>query len=696
MSILIDYPWFFTLFCLLLGIAYALLLYFRRRDDSASRAATATMMLLRAISVTLIAFLLLAPLVKRQSNRKEKPIILIAHDNSQSILLNNDSAFYKGDYQSDVQALTKQLSEDFDVQQMTFGSQTALRDNNPLSFDEVSTDMAALFSEVKQRYFHRNIGALIVASDGIHNRGSNPVAAAAELAVPIYTIAMGDTSRHPDIAITNLRYNRIAFLGNTFPIEITGRATLLNAKSTTLSVSSGGRQLFAKRIDISDNNFSFSETVTVEAAQAGMADFIVELSPVQGEHSTANNRVRIQIDIIDGHQKVAIIANAPHPDIAALKNALQSDLNYEVQTFTADKATTLTDDYNLFIFHQLPSRSHSTNIDVTKLLKKDVPAIFILGSQTDLARFNALHAGLEVFSRINKLNEATPLFNNDFTLFNLDKTVASRIDLFPPLASPFGDYKLSGNAQTLFFAKIGNVNSKIPLVAATQVQGMRYAIIAGEGLWRWRLADYQHNSSHDNFDGLINKLATFVTANAGREHFVVNANRLFAQNEPVTLEAQLFDENYELTNRPEVQLLLQRLDSVTQPASYNFNRNAHSYSLNLGSLPPGSYRYQASTRLNGHEYTASGGFSIESLQIEATNTVADHALLNTISSNSGGFMVNAHNVKQIADALKQRDDLHTLLFSETHYSDMLNLPLLFIAIVLLLAAEWIVRKYNGI
>ena len=58
-------------------------------------------------------------------------------------------------------------------------------------------------------------------------------------------------------------------------------------------------------------------------------------------------------------------------------------------------------------------------------------------------------------------------------------------------------------------------------------------------------------------------------------------------------------------------------------------------------------------------------------------------------------MVAARELEQIGKLLRERDDMKTLVFSETSYSDMLNLPLIFIIIVLLLAVEWITRKYHG-
>ncbi len=38
-----------------------------------------------------------------------------------------------------------------------------------------------------------NLGAVVLAGDGIYNQGVEPLFAASGLSVPIYTIALGDT-----------------------------------------------------------------------------------------------------------------------------------------------------------------------------------------------------------------------------------------------------------------------------------------------------------------------------------------------------------------------------------------------------------------------------------------------------------------------------------------------------------------------
>lgn len=695
MSVIIDYPWYFLIFCLLLGMAYAGVLYWLRLRRTAERdfprGLSILLSVLRTLSVAFIAFLLLSPLIKRETNRKEKPVVVLAQDKSKSLDYCSDSAYYHEAYPKQMDALAEELSRDFDVQRLSFGTEVQI-DDGSVVYSEQTTDIAKLIKEVTDRYYHRNLGALVVATDGIYNSGVTPFSAASSAAFPIYTIAMGDTTVHPDAAVANVRFNRIAYLGNSFPLEITVNADRLQGKSSTLTVSVDGRKLYSKPIKFDDQRFSVSEMVTLDADRAGMRNYIVEITPVAGEKSTRNNRRVIPIEVIDGHQKIAIVAASPHPDIAAIKSAILNNQNYEVETFLADDFNKNPRDYNLLVLHQLPSKV--ANADVARMLEGGTPAIFILGAQTDLARLNTLHTGLEVFARINQQNDVTPLLNKDFTFFTLDEDVARRIAQFPPLLSPFGEYKLSGNAQTLFVARVGNVNSGLPLVAVTQQHDRRYAFITGEGLWRWRLADWQANTSHSNFDALIAKLVTFTVLRANGERFNVEVKNIFAQSEPVIVEAQLYNENYEPVNLPDVELSV-RNQAEAESGKYVMNRTAAGYGINLGVMPPGSYAYSASTRLGGKNFTASGTFLVEDLQLEAVNTVADHSLLATLSASTDGAMVNAHNVGDIADLLRHRDDLKTVVYSEISYSDMLNMPLLLLLIILLLSAEWVVRKYNG-
>lgn len=696
MHIISDFHWYFFPLCFLAGAIFSALLYFKehKHDDTFSSRTAWILSILRFLSVSFIACLLLAPVAKRNINQHEKPIILVAQDNSQSPLLCSDSSFYKGEYQAQMQKIIKQLSHDYDVHCFTYGTQVHESDLASVpDYSESSTNLSDLFSHLQQQYANRNVGAMVLTGDGIFNQGLNPASIAQTLPFPIFSVALGDTSVRRDAAIANVRYNRLAYLGNQFPLAITIRADRLKGTQKLLQVKQNGKVLFSKNLNYNDDHFTTTEQVLLSADHPGLQTYTIELSQAENEASVRNNRYSLSIEVIDGHQKIAIVSAVPHPDVAAIRQSLDQNQNYEVKTFLASEFKDAPSQYDLIVLHQIPSRSVPTTLAQTVVNAK-VPAIFVLGNQSDLGRFNALHTGLEIYSKIDRANDATPLFNPDFSFFTLSEDVRSKVEKFPPLSSPFGEYRTAGTTQSLFLAKIGTVNSGQPLLAFTQVQSVRYAIVCGEGLWRWRMMDYQTNQSHDAFHALINKMVVYSTTQIGKDRFHVETKPIYRAAEPVNIAAELYNENFEPINTPDASLTIHRL-GAEKKQTYHFNRSGNNYVLPLGILQPGQYQYQALTTLQGKQLTATGHFVVEEQQLEDLQLQADHALLRSISNTTKGSVLSPQSLDSIPLLLQQRDDIKTVIYSQTSYTDLLNLPIILLLLLILIAAEWILRKYNG-
>ena len=666
MQLLLDYPWYFVLLCLLAGAIYSFALYRKGSDHKTETPKHVTVLLaaLRFLTVSAIAFLLLAPLVKHRISSHEKPIIVLEQDVSESVRSVDYSKF-------EIQ------NSEFEIVRDSFGGKT--------------TDIAEALRGVADRYRGRNLGAVVLISDGIYNQGQNPATIAPSLATPIYTVALGDTTHHPAAAIANLRYNHTAYMGNQFPLEVTLHAHRLKGSHGTLSVTHNGKRLFSKEIPYNDNHFSTTEAVTLEADHPGLQSYTVTLeTPSIGRKSTHT----IAVEVIDGHQKIAILTAAPHPDVGALRRAIERNENYEVEVLDkGDLGSKKLSDYSLLILHNLPARGMKTDI-------RQIPAIFILGSQTDLGQFNAMHLGLEIVAKARKSDEATAVHNGAFSLFNIDEEVCRKLEQMPPLSTPFGTYRPAANLQALFTSKIGSVASDRPLVAFCQQEGIRHAFVAGEGLWRWRLQDYLANGSHDAFDQLIEKMVVYTSLQTQKERFHVTTQHIYRDNEPVVIEAELYDDNYEPVNTPDATLELrskmENTERDSRPNSqFTFNRSAGGYTLPLGTLAPGHYTYTATTTLSGRKYTATGSFIVEDINLEQSNLVADHALLNTIAQTTGAQMLLPDEFDRLPQFLSERDDLKSIVYSHTRYTELLNLPLIFIFLVLLLAAEWVIRKWGN-
>lgn len=659
---LIDYPWYAVLLCLLAGALYAGVLYFVGRRSFGGWQLW-LLSALRFLAVSAIAFLLCAPMARQSVHERQKPQVVLVDDCSQSVQLSADSAF-------SLMSLWDDL-----------GRNCALAFNADAS-NPMRTDIGQML-EVPG-----NTTAIVLATDGIYNHGANPVTVAERLGIPVYTVALGDTTPRCDATLADIRCNRIAMLGNNFPVELTVNASLLKGRSATLSISdAAGHRLFSQSVAYTDDDFSAAVSASLPAGNAGLQRYTVALEVVDGETITDNNRLTFFVDVIDARRKVAIFANAPHPDLAALKRSIESNPNYEATVIMAEdiskgKVKIDADDYSMAVMHNLPSRTH-TDIRYADAL----PKLFIIGLQTDLSRFNALHCGLEIVSKASgKNNEVTALHQKGFTLFHLTDNDAEAIEAMPPLAAPFGEGRMAEGVQVLFSARLGNIDSRQPLLAATTQGELRRTFVWGEGLWRWRLMDYQTSGSHEHFDRLLSQLVAFTAMQQRRDRLQVLAERSYAAGETPMLRAQLYNEAYELTNTPEVKLTLTG-DSMR--AEYTFVREGQAYRLALPDLREGLYRYTAST---ADGLSADGSFAVEAINLETRRLTADHNLLRTLGAATGGRMFYPGQVDEL---VKELSSIKPVIYTHTRYADFLRLPIVLALIVLLLAAEWVLRKYHG-
>ena len=91
-----------------------------------------------------------------------------------------------------LQTLQEKIKDKYELVSYNFGD--ALTDFKTPAYTEKETDISNAIDEVFTRHGSQNIGAVILASDGIFNKGNSPLYNRNALGIPFYTIALGDTS----------------------------------------------------------------------------------------------------------------------------------------------------------------------------------------------------------------------------------------------------------------------------------------------------------------------------------------------------------------------------------------------------------------------------------------------------------------------------------------------------------------------
>jgi len=686
-----GYPLWFLSLCIALGLLYAAILYYRNKKNDFSKQLLYLLSSLRFLAIFIISFLLLSPMLEKNISNEEKPIIIIAQDNSTSIVIGKDSTYYKNDYSKQLPSLINKLKNNYEVKTYSFGDQ--IRNNIPFSYTDKQTDFQSLFNELLIRYSNRNVGAVVIASDGLFNKGMDPIYASDNFPFPIYTIALGDTNLQKDLFISKVNHNHLVFLGNTFPIEINIGATKCNNEITKLTVSKGKEELFSQNITINGNNFNKTIILPLEAKQTGSQKYHIALQTVKNEVTFTNNYRDIFVEVIDKKQKVLILASAPHPDIAALEQSVKQNETYEVETALINEFNKPISSYNLIILHQLPSIQYYNQTLLNSITNSNIPILYIIGNQSNVVAFNALKNGLNIPYSKQSTNEALPALNNNFSLFTINETINKLAQQLPPLYSPYGYYNIAGSSEILFYQKIGSVTTKQPLIMFNQHKDTKIGIIIGEGYWKWRLMNFAITNNHLIIDELTNKIVQYLSVKVDKRPFRILSKNSYPENESITLNAELYNGSNELINQPEVNITIINSDNKRFP--YAFSKTSNAYSLNIGNFPVGEYKYEAKVKFGAKDYTQKGEFNVTELKIEYLQSVADHQLLYLLANKHDGAMLFPQQMNNLLEMLKKREDVKPMVYHQTKLTELINLYWIFALILLLLTTEWIIRKRSG-
>jgi hypothetical protein len=229
-----DYPFWMILLVSLTGIVYTTILYYKNKKEPFGPVLTIILAVIRFTLVSFTALLLLDPFVLHIQKEIEQPILIVGIDNSASIVSTKDSAFYKNELKNSITNLNSQLQKDFQIDYFTFGSRISKSDK--FSFLEEKTDISALFQEVRQRYSNRNIGAILLFTDGIVNQGAQPLREALSTNIPILTVGMGDTVSHPDLSVLDMNANKKVYINSRFTLETNILARQLRSKKCKIEL----------------------------------------------------------------------------------------------------------------------------------------------------------------------------------------------------------------------------------------------------------------------------------------------------------------------------------------------------------------------------------------------------------------------------------------------------------------------------
>ncbi len=633
---------------------------------------------LRFLAVFGVLLLLINPKITRNTYETQKTPLPVVLDNSASV------ADLKAD--ATAKALFEKLTADarlkdkFDIQPYFFDAD--FRPAATPDFKGKQTNLEEVAQNLKSINRNKAYPAVII-TDGNQTEGNDYVYSF-HAQTKVYPLVLGDTTTFTDLKITQLNVNKYAFKNNKFPVEVFLQYAGTKNITANFSIAQGGNILNKQEVTFSPQKKSAVVSLLLPAEKTGLQVYKATLSSKETEKNTYNNNKLFAVEVLDQKSEVAIISSINHPDIGALKRAIESNVQRKVTVVKPTEVKSL-QNYNVLILYQ-PNASFKGVYDANKTA--GINTLTITGVNTD---FNFLNQQQTTFAfrMSGQREDYVAGFNSQFNLFALDDIGFGN---FPPLQNTFGNITVNGKVETLLTSNIRNIATNTPLLCFTENQGKRAGFLLGENIWKWRLQSHIDQDSFEKFDVFADKVIQYLASNDKKKALVVNHERFYNSGDRIEITAQYFNKNYEFDEK--ARLAISVVNKKTRETrNYDMLRGSNAFKANLDGFAAGQYSFTVKELNSNSVY--SGSFEILDFDIEKQFVNPDYARLNQLSVQTKGQTYMTGQAEDLIKKLLDDPTYKAIQKEIVRRVPLIDSTLLMILIVLLFAAEWFTRKYNG-
>jgi len=641
----------------------------------------ATLTVLRIISILGILLLLINPKFESKTFYDEKPTLVIAVDNSESVIYLEQDKNAKDAYK--LLSDNVEIQKRFNVKTYSFGK--TLKSLDSLSFTEKQSNISNTLKQIGEVYSNE-VAPIVILSDGNQTYGSDYSFINNSVKQPIYPVILGDSTVYTDVSVKQLNVNRYVFLKNRFPVEVIANYNGNETVNTELKIWSGNNLVFRKPIQFNAEKTSEIISTTLLANSVGVKTYRAELIPLNLEKNTANNSKNFGVEVIDQKTNIALVSDILHPDLGAFKKSIESNEQRSVSILKPSEFIEKFNDFQLVILYQ---PNNSFNDVLSQVSDKKLNSFIITGNTTNFSLLNNSQLAFKQ-TVTNQSEDFQPRLNRNYSTFVIDNL---SFEDYPPLQSEFGTIEFSVPNDIILSKSVNGIDANQPMLSTFEIGDTKHALLSGEGIWRWRAQSYLETESFNDFDNFMGKLVQYLSSNKKRSRLNIDYKSFYNGNDDVIISAQYFNKNYEFDSSATLTVVLKNKgdDSVREVPLL---LNNGSYSADLSGIPSGSYNF--TIKHNTESVAASGSFEVLEYNVEQQFLNADIEKLQSLAKNSSGNTVFNTEIDELISELLTDSRYATIQKSTKNIVPLIDWKYLLGLIALSLFAEWFIRKYNGL
>lgn len=555
--------------------------------------------------------------------------------------------------------------------------------------DTFHTNMSAVLQHASGIASNTAVAGVVWMTDGINNSGRNPQFEPLVGGVPLLMVGSGNPSTQIDASVEAIQSNEEAFLGNSFSVEVSVKSQRLKGQSLRIQLNAGGEiisQMWTPSSEQDWRRFSFN----VQPKSKGVMPMDVVVLGPRNDQNSANNRRTKFVKVVDERKKVALLYGSPHPDVAALKSALEMGGQYLVASASKSQ---FTGDADVFVLHgwKFQSRAELQQVSDWVAAGKAI-WFFTTASQNVSGLSKIVGLGGDASSPRN-WQEVQAHWNENESNWGVDDKESLRWKGFPPVYAPVAKTSIPPGGETMLFQRWSGVNTQLPLMVYWKMESAALSMFFGEGIWRWRIQEKAQNGDAMAFDAWVRRtVGQLATASAQKKSVeIVLTGNQFDVRDRVIARVVCRDRGGLMDDRMERKLTLLNAKGVSRPI--NLVKSTQGWEANISGLTPGNYQLRA-------ESLAGKGVDEKQISVvdqpaEVLNTQANHSLLKQLAEQTDGGFLPLNQVDSLSQLIAQKIVAKPILKAQSqnvHWWDLWGWMLI---VALCLGAEWWIRRYLG-
>ncbi len=676
--------------------------------------------IIRGTALFLIVSMLFSPVIVISTRNEQKPVLAVIADNTKSMKI-TDNGVTRGDELLGFirSSHFRDMVKDFDLRAYGFSRYVSSLNGEEftgIDFSGEGTDIAGALKYAAEDEPERPLNGMILISDGAYNLGSNPVRAARETGIPVYTLITGSAKHKKDILISAISYNEMSYTDTEIRIDVTIRNTGYQVKSSTLVLKENDKVLSSRIVQLPDEGKERLYTLSYSTETQGMHRLDLELSQLEEESSNENNSREFFIKVLKSRIKILTVAGRPSNDYRYLMSSLKQHENFDVTGIVRKQAGFYTNEvssiieglqeFDLIALIDYPADNSDSFLQAIQnnISSLNIPLLYIRGSDLTKLSLSSLTTYLSV-SRVISQGDPAEVYikltadGADHPVFRIRELDSDNMIIWnslPPVLTGGGIPEISLKSLILGTVDSGKNGrspypGNTPLVFSGTANGRKILFFNIYDFWKWKMIALRDRDLEEVYDRLIENAIKWLTNREDSKKVRMKSSRdIYRNGEKVVINAQVYDDNYEPVENAETNVTISNngvnIELVLQSVGEGL------YEAESEILQPGQYEFSGRAvreeRVLGED---NGSFVIDDFSIEMQRTAADSTVMMRIADATGGKFLRIEDAAELGEILIPEPVIKEKVFE----LEIWNRFWLMILIISLFSIEWFFSKRWG-